>query len=224
MNIISYGLYLLQLMETTRTGQCFRSVQSPVVLGRGSARGHATILHRGLVGVIAPGLAMISKHSDVTWTHAQVRYLRDRALKRKTFFSFSFGCLSFGVLSGLIQCFDTRFRAFAQNRIGVRWRSPNWKALLLSNIGQEFLELNSVCFKRSVRLKQVYFYFEIELFALKNSEEISIFIERFNLDMFTFVQSCKDSNQHNCIYSLCLCKADKFEKSCMIYIWIEFDS
>lgn len=53
-------------MEATRIGQCFRSVQSPVVLGRGSAHGLATILHRGLVDLIAPGLAMISKHSGVT--------------------------------------------------------------------------------------------------------------------------------------------------------------
>ena len=88
MNIISYGLYLIQLMETTRTGQCFQSVQSPAVLGRGSEHGHVTILHRGLVDLIAPGLATIRKHSDVTWTHAQVWYLRDRALKRKTLISF----------------------------------------------------------------------------------------------------------------------------------------
>ena len=65
-NTISYGLCLLQSMEATRTGQCFQNVQSPVVLGRDSARGHATILNRGLVDVIAQGLAMISKLSDVT--------------------------------------------------------------------------------------------------------------------------------------------------------------
>lgn len=59
-------------MEATRIGQCFQSVQSRVVLERGSELGHATILHRGLVVVIAPGLEMLRKHSDVTWTHAQV--------------------------------------------------------------------------------------------------------------------------------------------------------
>lgn len=53
-------------MEATRIGQCFQSVPSPVVLGRGFEHGHATIPHRGLVAVIVPGLEMTPKHSDVT--------------------------------------------------------------------------------------------------------------------------------------------------------------
>lgn len=88
-NIISSGLYLLQLMEATRIGQCFQSVQSRVVLERGFELGHATILHRGLVVVIAPGLEKLSKHSDVTWTHAQVWSLRYPSLNRKISLAFS---------------------------------------------------------------------------------------------------------------------------------------
>lgn len=50
-------------------------------------------------------------------------------------------------------------------------------------------------------------------------KEKPIFIERLNLDMVTFVQGgSKDSSQHICIFSQRLCKADKFEESCMVYI------
>lgn len=50
-------------------------------------------------------------------------------------------------------------------------------------------------------------------------KEKPIFIERFNLDMVSFVQGgSKDSSQHICIFSQRLCKADKFEESCMVYI------
>lgn len=53
-------------METSRSGLSFQSVQGPVALEQGSARGHATILHQGLVEVTAQSVERIHKHIGVT--------------------------------------------------------------------------------------------------------------------------------------------------------------
>ena len=61
-----YTLDFLKLMEASHSGLSFQNVQGPVVLELGSAHGHVTILHRGLVVMTAQSVERIHKHLSVT--------------------------------------------------------------------------------------------------------------------------------------------------------------